>query len=317
MKKIVIVGAGKVGATFAYVLAQSRLVDKIAVTDLNAELASAQVNDIKHGLYFCPDVNISVGTEQDYSDADIVVITAGGPDAGPADRMELAKSNSIIVKNIVTAIKQNCKTEPFLLVVSNPVDITTYTALKISGFPTEKVIGSGTELDCARLKYSIGQFLKVDIHDIIAYVMGEHGDTQFIPWSLVNIMGFNLLDFYRNNYSDEIGNIEDFYKNVFDIKAMKKEVFKVIISKGTTNFAIALTCLYLVKGLLNENKNIFSVSRLLEGQYGIDDVCISVPCIVSKDGVEVLKFNLTDKELDQLRKSAETVRGNIPFELLK
>jgi L-lactate dehydrogenase len=306
-RKVVVVGAGAVGSTYCYSLAQSGLADDIVLIDKNESLAQGQVLDLVHGQPFFPTVSIRVGSSSDYADASLVVITAGAGQKPGESRLDLLRKNARIIGEISSEIaKQNCP--GILLIVSNPVDIMTYVAIKHTGWTHGRVFGSGTVLDSARLRYLLGTHCNVDVHSVHGYILGEHGDSEFAAWSLTNIAGIQI-----DKYCPMCGKCSDWP----DIKkGLEKEVreaaYQIINFKGATHFAVGLAVVRITAAILRGQKSVMSVSVLLQGEYGIDDVCLSVPCIVSENGViGIIKSSLPPSEQDALARSAEILKKAI------
>jgi L-lactate dehydrogenase len=303
-RKVVVVGAGAVGSTYCYSLAQSGLADDIVLIDTNTDLVQGQVLDLVHGQPFFPTVTIKVGTSADYSDASLVVVTAGVGQKPGETRLELLKKNARIIADISTEIaKQNCP--GVLLIVSNPVDIMTYVAIRHTGWSPGRVFGSGTVLDSARLRYLLGAQCNVDVHSVHAYILGEHGDSEFAAWSLTNIAGIQI-----DKYCPMCGRCEDWLEIRKGIeKEVREAAYQIINFKGATHFAVGLAIVRITAAILRGQKSVMSVSSLLQGEYGINNICLSVPCIVSENGVmEILKSSLPENELSALVSSAEVLR---------
>ena len=306
-RKVVVVGAGAVGSTYCYSLAQSGLADDIVLIDKNDDLAQGQVLDLVHGQPFFPTVSIRVGTPADYSDASLVVVTAGVGQKPGESRLELLKKNAGIIGSIADEIsKQNCP--GVLLIVSNPVDIMTYVAIRHTGWTYGRVFGSGTVLDSARLRYLLGTHCNIDVHSVHAYILGEHGDSEFAAWSLANIAGIQI-----DKYCPMCDKCSDWMEIR---KGMEKEVREsagqIINYKGATNFAVGLAIVRITAAILRGQKSVMTVSTLLQDEFGIKDVCLSVPCIVSENGVmEIIKTVLPESEQAALSSSAAVLRKAI------
>ena len=297
------VGAGAVGATYCYSLAQSGLADDIVLIDKNNDLLQGQVLDLVHGQPFFPTVSITAGSSDDYADASLVVVTAGVGQKPGETRMELLKKNSMIVGDIAAQVaEQNCP--GVLLIVSNPVDVMTYVAIKCTGWDRGRVFGSGTVLDSARLKYLLSTHCNIDVHNVHAYILGEHGDSEFAAWSLTNIAGIPI-DEYCQNCSNCGGwkTVKDGIEN-----EVRRSAYEIINYKGATNFAVGLAIVRITAAILRGQRSVLSVSTLLNGEFGISDVCLSLPVIVSEKGViKILKSPLPDIEIQALKSSAEII----------
>jgi L-lactate dehydrogenase len=280
-RKVVVIGAGAVGATYCYALAQSGLADEIVLTDKKEDLMKGQVLDLGHGQSFFPTVSIRSGNIDDCADAQIVVITAGAAQKPGETRLELIKKNAAIVGTIAEDItKSGCN--GIMLIVSNPVDILTYVALKRSGWEKGRVIGSGTVLDSSRFRYLISKHCNVDVHNVHAYILGEHGDSEFAAWSMTNIAGINIDD-----YCPICGKCSGWKKQRQLIEQQVRDsAYHIINYKGSTQFAVGLALVRITGAILRSQNSILSVSTLVESDFGIKDVCLSVPCVVTDKGVE-------------------------------
>jgi L-lactate dehydrogenase len=306
-RKVVVVGAGSVGATYCYALAQSGLADEIFLIDRNEELARGQVLDLVHGLPFFPTVNIEAGTEDDYADAQLIVITAGSAQRPGETRLQLIHKNAEIVGGIAENISnQGC--QGVMLIVTNPVDVLTYVALKRSGWERNRIIGSGTVLDSARLRYLLGNHCGVDVHNVHAYVLGEHGDSEFAAWSMTNVAGIKINDYCPicNKCSDwkaERGKIE---------QQVREAAYQIINAKGSTHFAVGMSLLKITASILRKQNSVLSVSVMLNGEFGLKDVCLSVPCVVSDGGIEkIISSPLDPEETVLLERSAAVIKKAI------
>jgi L-lactate dehydrogenase len=304
-RKVVIVGAGAVGSTFAYALAQKGLADEIDLIDANRDLAEGQVLDLAHGLPFYPPVQIRVGQKQDYADAQVIVITAGAKQAPGETRLALLQKNATIITSIVDEILSQ-KSQAVIVVASNPVDILTYVALKRSGWPKGRVIGSGTVLDSSRFRYLLSQHCGVDVGNVHAYFLGEHGDSEFPAWSMTHIAGVSIDDYCPicnkcNHWQRERARI---------VKTVKESAYHIINYKGATYFAIGMALLRIVGTILQDQRSVLPVSTLLEGEYGLQDVCLGVPCVVGQGGVrQIVEAPLSPEEKAALLKSASILQA--------
>jgi len=306
-RKVVVVGAGSVGATFCYALAQSGLVDEILLIDKNEELVRGQVLDLVHGKPFFPTVKIGAGTEDDYADAQLVVVTAGSAQRPGETRLQLLQKNAEIVGGIAESVsRRGC--QGVMLIVTNPVDVLTYVALKRSGWERNRVIGSGTVLDSARFRYLLGNHCGVDVHNVHAYILGEHGDSEFAAWSMTNVAGIKINDYCPicNKCSDwkaERGKIE---------QQVREAAYQIINAKGSTHFAVGLSLLKITTSILRRQNSVLSVSVLLNGEFGLKDVCLSVPCVVSDGGIEkIISSPLYTEETVLLKRSAAVIKEAI------
>jgi L-lactate dehydrogenase len=306
-RKVVIVGAGAVGSTFAYTLAQSGLADEIGLLDANQDLAMGQVLDLAHGQAFFPSVQIRVAEKADYADAHLIVITAGSKQRTGESRLALLQRNAEIIQNIMDEIlRQN--SPAVVLVVSNPVDILTYVAQKRSGWPRGRVIGSGTVLDSGRFRYLLSQHCGVDVHNVHAYILGEHGDSELAAWSMTNMAGMPI-----EQFCPVCGKCDDWETSRRKIaEAVKNSAYHIIDYKGATWFAVGLALTRIAAAILRNQNSVLTVSAVLEGEYGLKGVSLGIPCILSQKGVErILQVNLTPEEQNALVKSATILQEMI------
>ena len=306
-RKVVVVGAGMVGATYCYALAQSGLADEIVLIDRNEDLVRGQVMDLVHGQPFFPTAAIRSGSETDYADAQLVVITAGAAQKPGETRLQLLKKNAGIVGGIAeTVAKQGCR--GVMLIVSNPVDVLTYIALKHSGWERGRVIGSGTVLDSARFRHLLSQHCDVDVHNVHAYFLGEHGDSEFAAWSMTNIAGIPVRE-----YCKVCGKCQEWEKESRSIEQQVRDSASHIInSKGSTYFAVGLALVKITASILRKQNSVLTISGYLNGEFGIKDVCLSVPSIVSDKGIEkIIDSSLFPEERKSLQYSADILRKAI------
>ncbi|MCG8333595.1 MAG: L-lactate dehydrogenase [Proteobacteria bacterium] len=301
--KITVVGAGFVGSTTAYTLMMSGLVSELVLIDINKKKALGEVMDLNHGMPFVRPVDIYAGDYSDSKDSDIVIITAGANQKEGETRIDLVHKNTKVFKSIVSeVIKHNHDT--IILVVTNPVDVLTYVTYKISGFPKEKVIGSGTVLDTARFRYLLGEHVNIDTRNIHGYIIGEHGDTEVPTWSLTNIAGMPMEKYCENSTGCEGPNSR---KEIF--KKVKNAAYDIIHAKGATYYAVALAVKRIVEAILRDEDSILTVSSLLDGQYGIRHVALSVPTIVDRQGISrVLEVPINEEEQKLLINSAKAIK---------
>ena len=304
-RKVVIVGAGAVGSTFAYALAQKSLADEIALIDVNREYAEGQVLDLAHGLPYYPSVDIYVGENEDFADAHVIVITAGAKQAPGESRLDLLQKNSRIIEGLIDEIVSQ-KSQAIVLIASNPVDVLTHVALQRSGWPKNRVIGSGTVLDSARFRYLLSQHCNVDVGNVHAYILGEHGDSEFAAWSMTHVGGVPI-----DEYCPMCDGCDDWgVSREGIVKTVRESAYHIINYKGATYFAIGMALTRIVGTILQDQRSVLTVSTLLEGEYGIEDVCLGIPCVVGKDGVhQVIEANLTPEEQGSLQKSAATLKS--------
>lgn len=298
----IIGGAGAVGATVAYALTLSGNINELVLVDIAKDKTEGEALDLNHGSAFINPMNIRAGDYKDTKDSDIVIITAGIPQKPKQTRIELTKTNIGVMESLVPEVVKyspNC----ILLVISNPVDILSYVAYKLSGFPKERVIGSGTVLDTSRFRYEIGKRFNVDPRDVDTYILGEHGDTSFPAWSLTNIKSIPIAEYAKLmnvEYNDEFK--YNSYENV------KQAAYEVINKKGATYYAIALSARHIVNAILKDIRCILPVSTLVNGYYDADDIYIGVPSIIGRNGLEkMLKVSLNEEEVKNFNKSADVL----------
>lgn len=306
-RKVVIVGAGAVGSTFAYALAQKGSADEIALMDVNRDYVEGQVLDLAHGLPFYPSVQIRVGEKRDFADAHVIVITAGAKQAPGESRLDLLQRNASTIETIVDDIlAQNSRA--VLLIASNPVDILTHVALQRSGWPKNRVLGSGTVLDSSRFRYLLSQHCKVDVGNVHAYILGEHGDSEFPAWSMTHVGGVPI-----DEYCPMCGECEDWDREREQLfQAVKDSAYHIINYKGATYFAIGMALTRIVGTILQDQKSVLTVSTLLDGEYGIRDVCLGIPCVVGQEGVkQIIEAPLRPEENEALQKSAAALQHAI------
>ena len=299
--KICIIGAGMVGATSAFAIATHRIASELVIIDVNKEKAEGEAMDINHGLITMGSMNIHSGEYSDVKDSDIIVVAAGLGRKPGETRLDLAAKNIGIAKDIAQNIMKFYN-GGVILVVSNPVDILTYVILKETGLPANKVFGSGTVLDSARFRYMLSVKMGADIRNIHGFMAGEHGESQFAVWSSVHISSMML-----DNYCEKRGitlNKEELVTNIIGSGA------QVIKRKGMTNFAIAAIVAELCGTIMRDRGSILTVTSCLDNYYGISDVCISVPCIIGKEGIlDRLPYDFNEEEMAKLKKSADSIRS--------
>lgn len=304
--KVSIIGAGSVGAASAFSISIAGLVNDLVLVDVNNEKAEGEAMDISHGAEFLRPINIRSGQYEDTKDSDIVVITAGLPQKPGETRLELVNKNINIFKEMIPQIAKYSP-EAILLVVANPVDILSYVAYKLSGFPKERVIGSGTTLDTSRLKYEIGKSYNVDARDVNSYILGEHGDTAFASWSLTNIKSIPI-----EEYAKELGHKydEDFKAEIRE--KVVRAAYEVINRKGATYYAIALSITRIVKAILGDENSILPLSTLVDDYYGVSDIYIGVPTIVGINGTKgMIKASLSEDEIKKFQHSGKVLKDII------
>lgn len=278
------------------------MASEIALIDVNKEKAEGEAMDLQHGLQFRPNIQITFGNDYKLcKDADIVVITAGAHQKQGETRLDLVKKNSEIFKDMIPKIVKNNK-KCILLVVANPLDVLTYLTLKYSKFPKNRVIGSGTVLDTARFRYLLGEHFQVNPNSVHAYIMGEHGDSSFPVWSTANIAGVPLRNFKKYDQK-KMDAVYDKTKNA---------AYEIIAKKGATYYAIGMGITRIVNAIIAGHNEVLAVSGYIENYNGVSDVCLSVPTIISKEGIkEQILMPLNDLELSQLKNSADRIKESI------
>lgn len=306
MSKVTIIGAGSVGATIAYSLATQVIASEIVLIDINKEKAFGEAMDIRQGLSFCGPVKINEGEYEDAKDSDIVIITSGVPRKPGQSRLDLAKINVDVMKGIIPQITSQAPNAIYII-VSNPVDVLTYVFNKYSNIPTERIIGSGTILDTARLQSALAEKLDINPQNIHAYVYGEHGDSSFVPWSIANLSGVSLDD-YKNSLAENRKQNADFDKEEIE-EYMRTSGAVVIKSKGATFHAVATSVCHICKCILRSIDTVMPISSLMHGEYGIEDVCLSILATVGKNGISSkIVAPLNDEEVAKLHKSADALK---------
>ncbi|WP_195972556.1 L-lactate dehydrogenase [Clostridium thermobutyricum] len=305
-RKVSIIGAGFVGATTAFALMNSGIATEICIYDINMDKAMGEVMDLVHGTSFVKPVNVYAGSLEETKDSDIVIITAGAGQKEGETRLDLIEKNYNIFKGFVPEIAK-LSPNSILLVVSNPVDVLAHITYKLSGFPKERVIGSGTVLDTSRLKYVLGKYLNVNNGNIHSYVIGEHGDSEVVTWSNARVAGEEI-DLYAEHaevdWDDEI-------KRVIE-NDVKNAAYEIISRKKATYFAVALAVNNIVEAIFRNSNSILTVSTLFEGQYGISDMYLAIPTVVSSKGAtRLIDIPLSKDEEEKLRKSAEILKGHL------
>ncbi len=305
MNKITVIGSGNVGSTIAYTLTVQGIASEIVMIDLNKEKSLGEALDIRQGVSFCAPATVRAGNYEDAAGSDIVVITSGMARKPGQSRLDLAQANVNIIKSIADQIVPVCPDATYVI-VSNPVDVLTYVFLKHTGLPQERVIGSGTVLDTARLRSRISEYYSVNQKNVHAYVLGEHGDSSFVPWSLANISNVPVETFKdalqtKDNYPEFIlDEVEEY---------MRKSGARVIQRKGATFYAVSISVCHICKCLLSGIDTTLTVSTMLNGEYGIDDVCLSLLNVVGDKGAHAkIMLPLNEEELAKLHNSAKVLK---------
>ena len=302
-RKLAVIGCGFVGSASAFALMQSGLFSEMVLIDANRARAEGEALDISHGLPFAKPMKIYAGDYPDLADASLIVITAGAGQKPGETRLDLVKKNISIFRSIIPSITQYNR-DAILLIVANPVDILTYAAAKLSGFPENRVFGTGTVLDTARLKYLLGEHLQVDSRAVHAFILGEHGDSEIVAWSSANVSGLPLHNFCEmRGYFDHDAAMEALAAGV------KNSAYEIIEKKSATYYGIAMSVRRVCEAIVRDEKSILPVSSVQHGSYGIDGVALSLPAVVGKDGVEtIVPIALSEEEIAALRASAQTLK---------
>ncbi|CDE42146.1 l-lactate dehydrogenase 2 [Clostridium sp. CAG:411] len=303
LRKAAVIGCGFVGSASAFSLMNSGLFSEIVLIDSDRDKAEGEAMDISHGIPFARQMKIYAGDYDDIVDAAIIIVTAGANQKPDETRLDLVHKNVAIFKSIIPEIaKRSCR--GILLIVANPVDILTYTALKLSGFEENRVIGSGTVLDTARLKYELGEHLQVDSKSVHAFIIGEHGDSEIAAWSSANVSGIELDEFceMRGHYEHQDATVEIADK-------VKNSAYEIIKRKRATYYGIAMAVKRICEVIIRDEKSILPISSMMHGEYGIKDVVLSMPAIVGKNGLETkVPITLNEKEQRMLCQSADTLK---------
>ena len=299
IQKAAIIGCGFVGASTAFSLIHKGLFSELVLIDANHKKAEGEAMDLSHGRPFVKPVKIYAGSFDDISDCSLIIITAGANQKPGETRLDLVHKNVAILKSIIPEITGR-GFEGILMIVANPVDILTYAALKISGYPKERVIGSGTVLDTARFRYLLSEHLQVDSRSVHAFIIGEHGDSELAVWSGANVSGIDINSFCElRGYYDHMESMEKIYRNVRD------SAYDIIERKGATYYGVAMAVSRITESIIRNEHSVMPVSSYIDGPYGLTDICLSVPTIVGQNGAEkVLEIPLNESEKKQLCDSA-------------
>lgn len=302
-RKVAVVGCGFVGSSSAFALMQSGLFSEIALVDVNREKAEGEALDISHGVPFVGQVKVYAADYADIMDAAIVVVTAGAAQKPGETRLDLVNKNIRIFQSILPEFKKR-NYGGILLVVSNPVDILTLAALELSGLPEQRVIGSGTVLDTARLKTALGEHLDVDSRSVHSFIIGEHGDSEMVAWSSTNVSGIPLNDFceMRGHFSHD-----EAMERIAD--EVRNSAYEIIAKKHATCYGIAMSVVRICKAIVMNEHSILPVSTMMHGEYGVDGICLSMPVIVGEEGAGVhVPLVLNDEEQEKLLASANALK---------
>ena len=303
IQKAAIIGCGFVGTSIAFSLVQTGIFSVLVLIDANEKKAEGEAMDLSHGLPFTKPMEIKAGGYEDIADCAMIIITAGANQKPGETRLDLVHKNVEIYKSIIPKIVEKNQ-EATLLIVSNPVDIMTYVALKLSGYPSHKVIGSGTVLDTARLKYLLSRHLDVDSRSIHAFIIGEHGDSELAVWSAANVSGIPLNHFCElRGYFDHMESMDRIYQSVRD------SAYEIIEKKGATYYGVAMAVCRIAESVIRNEHSIMPISVYLDGLYGLHDICLSIPTVVGQEGAEkVLDIPLDLMEMGKLVYSAEELK---------
>lgn len=307
-RKVVIVGAGAVGSGFAFALAQSGIAEEITLLDVNTDLAKGQALDLAHGAPFYRPVSIQAGSAPDaYRNAAIVVVTAGKAQAGPGQsRLDLLQINAKIVTSIVSDI-QSVNPDAIVLVATNPVDVLTHVARLRTDWPRGRILGSGTVLDSARFRWLLAEHCGISPQNIHASILGEHGDSEFAAWSLVHVGGLQMDD-----YCSVCGKCDFVRRRPQILEQVRRSAYHIIGYKGSTSFGVAMAMTQIVRAILRNERRVMTVSASLEGEYGLRDVTLGVPCVLGANGIEeVIQARLTPDEMKQLAHSASVLQDSL------
>ena len=302
-RKAAVIGCGFVGSATAFTLMQSRLFSELVLLDVNMEKADGEAKDIAHGIPFAGQMKIYAGTYDDAADAAIIIITAGANQKPGETRLDLVQKNTAIYQSIIPEIVKR-DFGGILLIVSNPVDILTYVALKLSGLPENRVLGSGTVLDTARLKYALGEHLGVDSRSVHSFIIGEHGDSEIAAWSSTNVSGIPLNDFceMRGHFNHDAA-MDAIAEKV------KNSAYEIISKKQATYYGIAMSVKRICECIVRNERSILPVSAMMHGEYGIEDITLSMPAIVGIGGVEThVPIALSEEEAEKLVESAKKLK---------
>lgn len=301
-KKVAIVGVGMVGMSFAYSMLNQDICDELCLIDINKERARGEAADLSHGLPFAPSsMKIYAGEYEDCADMDLVVICAGAPQLEGETRRDLLQKNYKVFKTIVKPVVESGFKGVFL-VASNPVDVMTKVVLDLSGFPPEKVLGTGTTLDTARLRYMMSDYFKLNPRNVHAYVIGEHGDSEFVAWSnaQISVLPVSQLENYNENMMSVLMKIA---------VSVRDSAYEIIKAKKATYYGIGMVLSRLTRAILNDENSVFTVSAYLNGQYDEKNIYIGVPAVINRNGVrEILELSLNSEEKRKFKHSGDILK---------
>ena len=308
-RRVALVGCGMVGMSYAYALLNSDLCNELILIDVNEDKARGEAMDLNHGLCFSSShMKIRAGSYEDCQYADLVVITASAGSRKPGQtRFDLLNNNVKVFKSFISRIVASGFNGIFLG-ASNPVDIMTRITYELSGFPANRVIGSGTTLDTARLRYLIGDYFQADPHSVHGYVIGEHGDSEFVPFSQLNLSTKNVEEFFNDDRFKDEYKREDVLEIIEKVKNSGAEVIK---AKGATYYGIGMSLVRITKAIFGDENSVITVSSRLNGEYGLRDVYLGLPAYVNRNGVrKILPLNLRDEEVEKLKNSYEILKDS-------
>ena len=304
--RIAIIGVGNVGATLAYALVLSGIAAEIVLIDANHALAEGEAMDLSHAVPFMEPARVWEGSYEDCAGATVTVICAGANQKPGETRLDLLRKNAEILTGMVPQVVRH-NPEGIILIATNPVDVMTYAALRQSSLPPAMVFGSGTTLDTARFRYLLGKHYGVDPRSVHAYIIGEHGDSEVPVWSLANIAGMQLTKYCE---AQAIGCAPADMEQIF--RKTRDAAYEIISRKGAPYYAVAAALLRIVEAVVRDQRRVLTVSTLIDGIHGLRDVCLSLPCIVGRDGIErVIRLDLSDHEELALKRSAMVLKEAI------
>ncbi len=302
-RKVIVIGAGSVGTTYIYALLQTGIADEVVLIDIDKKRVEGEIMDLSHGLPYIPPVVVRGGEYSECADASIIVVTAGAKQSPGQSRRELVQKNADIVKSICMEIRDT-GSQATMIMVTNPVDALTQVALKHLQWPRDRVIGSGTVLDSARFRFMLSRHCGVDVHNIHAYILGEHGDSELAAWSLTHVAGVPIREYCKicRQCDPKVA-----YKDIFE--RVRDSAYHIIDYKGSTFFGIGMSLVRITGAILRNEHSVLTVSSMLEGEYGLTDICLSIPCVLGQDGIErLIAPKLPDDELKALKNSAQALR---------
>ncbi|GEK90012.1 L-lactate dehydrogenase [Alkalibacterium putridalgicola] len=304
-QKIILIGDGAVGSSYAFALINQNIGQELGIIDVNREKAEGDVMDLNSALAFTAPKKIYVADYEDCHDADLVVFTAGASQKPGETRLDLTEKNLRITKSVVENVMKSGFDGVFL-VATNPVDILTYAVYKLSGLPSNKVIGSGTSLDSARFRHAVANLLDVDVRNVHGYIIGEHGDTEFPVWSHANVAGLQINEWVSNNpMTDEKALVDIFF-------SVRDAAYDIIQKKGATFYGIGASLARITRAILNNEQAVLPLSVYLEGEYGQNDIYIGSPAIINSNGLKkIVEIPLNDSEKEKMRHSVNTIRTHL------